>query len=328
MDLRKYHSRAKASAALRDVLLATYLFAAAFSLLAYGARFYWLFDLLSHFRVVYALVLTAAAMHFLLGKSRALALIALMLACGDWCWAMPYVARQAVPQVEATFRVGQLNVHTANRRSDLVLAEVLKWNADLVVFTEVDSWWIGEFKQLNARYPHSMVEPRDDNFGIAVYSKHQLGDGRKVRLGRGVPAIASSVEIAGRRIQILGAHFVPPMSARATAERNRELEEFEELLLPPGNSAIVLGDFNLTAFSPYFRDFLHRTGLQDSSRYQGWQPSWPTDFLVPLLIIDHCLYSSDLVLVHRYRGQPVGSDHLPIFADFAASLTPSISPGQ
>jgi endonuclease/exonuclease/phosphatase (EEP) superfamily protein YafD len=35
--------------------------------------------------------------------------------------------------------------------------------------------------------------------------------------------------------------------------------------------------------------------------------------------IDHCLVSPSVAIVDRRVGPPVGSDHLPVFVDFAIS---------
>jgi endonuclease/exonuclease/phosphatase (EEP) superfamily protein YafD len=80
---------------------------------------------------------------------------------------------------------------------------------------------------------------------------------------------------------------------------------------------MVLGDLNLSPWSPYFGDLLSSAGLRDSREGFGIQASWPT--AVPLLRvpIDHVLYSPEVVINHRQIGPDVGSDHLPVVVDFS-----------
>ncbi len=80
---------------------------------------------------------------------------------------------------------------------------------------------------------------------------------------------------------------------------------------------MVLGDLNVTPWSPFFRDLLREGALRNARKGYGLRPTWPT-MLPPLLIpVDHCLVSSG-VTVHDCRaGRNVGSDHYPLVVDFS-----------
>jgi endonuclease/exonuclease/phosphatase (EEP) superfamily protein YafD len=81
---------------------------------------------------------------------------------------------------------------------------------------------------------------------------------------------------------------------------------------------MVLGDLNTTSWSPYFRDLVADSGLLDSRRGFGVEPSWPS-FGLPLLRIpiDHGLVSPAVSVLDRRIGPAAGSDHLPLVIDFA-----------
>lgn len=67
----------------------------------------------------------------------------------------------------------------------------------------------------------------------------------------------------------------------------------------------------------FFRRLLARSGLIDTLRGRGYQPTWPGHF-VPLWIpLDHCLVSPDLTVLDRRVGPHVGSDHRPVIVDLA-----------
>ena len=58
------------------------------------------------------------------------------------------------------------------------------------------------------------------------------------------------------------------------------------------------------------------TGLRDSSRGMGLQPTWPADIPLLWIPIDHCLYSDGIEIRGRRTGPDVGSDHFPLIVDF------------
>ena len=75
---------------------------------------------------------------------------------------------------------------------------------------------------------------------------------------------------------------------------------------------LLVGDFNLTPYSPHFSDLLARTGMVDARRRQGLSATWPT-WVVPLQVpIDHCIADPSLAVVGVRRGPVVGSDHYPV----------------
>jgi endonuclease/exonuclease/phosphatase (EEP) superfamily protein YafD len=79
----------------------------------------------------------------------------------------------------------------------------------------------------------------------------------------------------------------------------------------------LLGDLNVTPWSPYFQELLAATGLRDSARGWGLQPSWPTMSLLLRVPIDHCLISPELHVTERTLGPDIGSDHFPLLVTLA-----------
>ncbi len=102
------------------------------------------------------------------------------------------------------------------------------------------------------------------------------------------------------------------------------MKEIARYIAAHPGPALVLGDFNITSWSPHFQETLRLGRLKDSRQGFGLQPTWPVDkpwFLVP---IDHVLVT-DGIAVHRcWRGPYIGSDHYPILMEFSLCPTPSI----
>ena len=289
----------------------------------------WQFDLLSHFRVQYAALWVFGVLFWGVLRAKAWTVVALLMSFVEGYQAFPFIGpsaslsnpkqlESAEPPTNAgrTIRFGALNVRTSNRQFERAREEILKWSPDLIVLTEVDQGWLDSLTVLKADYPHFIGQPRSNNFGIALYSKLPLRDPKFIELGKArLLAIDATVEVAGVPIRVFGAHVLPPMSDESTAERNLEIKDLTSAL-PAGQNVVVLGDFNITPFSVEFKKFLASASLTDSLVGQGWQPTWPTHFPFPSIAIDHCLYRGALDFQRRSTGQPVGSDHLPIFADF------------
>jgi endonuclease/exonuclease/phosphatase (EEP) superfamily protein YafD len=87
---------------------------------------------------------------------------------------------------------------------------------------------------------------------------------------------------------------------------------------------VVVGDLNITPYSPLFQDWLARTGLTDTRRGRTLSPSWPVQLPIVGVPIDHCVVSHDVVIVRHRRLPAFGSDHYPILAELA--LVPPAPP--
>jgi endonuclease/exonuclease/phosphatase (EEP) superfamily protein YafD len=77
-----------------------------------------------------------------------------------------------------------------------------------------------------------------------------------------------------------------------------------------------VGDLNVTPWNHRFRRLMQRSGLMDSSRGRGFQPTWPQDHPLLRIPIDHVLHSPDILVVNRRIGREVNSDHSPVIVDF------------
>ncbi len=74
----------------------------------------------------------------------------------------------------------------------------------------------------------------------------------------------------------------------------------------------MIGDLNLTPFSPFFKELLERSGLADARKPLGLHVTWPTMSLPVWIPIDHCLAGTGLRIGEVRRGRDLGSDHYPL----------------
>ncbi len=289
-----------------------------FLVFSYAGQLWWGFELLSHFRAQYvaafgllAVLLLALRAHrpaSLAAAAAALQLVALLPAYG--------AAPEAVPDVP-TVRVLFLNLNSANRQHDAVTAHLEHEDADFVVLAEAHHRWMGTIDALAARkYPHQLVEPHSDNFGIAFLSKHPI-DARIENVG-GAAAPCIIAEIASHNLTLIGAHPWPPVSAETAAMRDEQVAGLARLAREATGHVVLVGDLNMTPWSPMFDALLETGNLRDSRRGFGIDTTWPTHMLTAFRIpIDHALTSPDVVVTDRRVGPDVGSDHLSVTVDVA-----------
>ena len=118
-------------------------------------------------------------------------------------------------------------------------------------------------------------------------------------------------------MRIVGIHLRPPVSAEWSAERNRQLSDLAALARREIDPLVLVGDFNVTPYSPFFTQTLASAGLRDSGRARGVHFSWPTFFPILGIPIDLCVISGHLAVLEHRRGPGIGSDHYPIIATVA-----------
>lgn len=281
------------------------------------AGLHWTLELSTHFAFQYGLLALAVMAGFAcLARPLGMALAAVVVALhsGPLLELTGSPLERAAPAPDVT-RLLLSNVRTsnANRRGLLELVESTQ--PDAVLLLEVSEAWLADLGPLEAEYPHRLAAPRADNFGIALYSRRPLTDGRIVRLGAaGVPSIEAGLE--GSSLRLLLTHPVPPMGSEAAARRDRQLEAVARRARELGPRVVLAGDLNATPWSPVFSRVLDLGALRDSRDGFGLQPTWSAG--LPYLVripIDHFLVGRDVRVLHREIGPRIGSDHLPVLVE-------------
>ncbi len=67
------------------------------------------------------------------------------------------------------------------------------------------------------------------------------------------------------------------------------------------------GDLNAAPWNRHFRRLVKRSGLIDSSKGRGIQPTWPSNNLLLLIPLDHFLHSPEIAVLDKKVGANVGS---------------------
>ena len=282
------------------------------------ARLWWVFELASHFRLHLAIGLGGLALPWSLKRRWRMAAL-----CGVGAVANAILVLLVFLPTETTestagtrLRLVSLNVHTENARSDLVLKFLQDTDADVILLLEVNERWMDAMQPLRTNYSQVLTEPREDNFGIALFSRLPLTNSEVLELGHAeVPSIATTISVGGQQMFLLGTHPLPPGSATYARRRNEQLQEIAALVRHRGLPTIVLGDLNCTPWSPNFSDLLRDGGLKNASPQRGLFGSWPAWLPFGRIPLDHGLVSPNLRVLEKRLGPQVGSDHLPLILE-------------
>ena len=278
----------------------------------------WLFDIISHFRLVYMVGALVVLLLSLLLKRYVLVVFNLVVLVVLGSAFTPYYLHSDVQDKSPTERLLSINLWSSNEDYEKVKKLIAEESPDKIVLMELTSRWQKELKPLHGEFPYRTEVPREDNFGIALWSKTPPRQFDVVYWNDlGVPSIWAKYEGARGDYTLLATHPVPPATKRKYLQRNKQLEVISRWVLLQQTPVIVSGDLNTTPFSSSFKRLTTLTGLQEARSGQCHCPTWPAIGPFPMLAIDHCLVTDGLQ-VHSFRtGREIGSDHLPVVVDYA-----------
>lgn len=230
-------------------------------------------------------------------------------------WIVPDLSRSTRPLPDGMpMRVLLLNVHTSSTSFADVRKLLDDVRPDVVGLVEVDARWLAELAPALTAYPQRIEQPRNDNFGVALYAKQPL-TGAGEELGSLLPTIVATLDMHGTRVDIVLTHPIPPVGGAALASQVSQLSSVAKRVHTLGSSTIVMGDLNATPWSRPFRDFASASGLCDSRAGFGLQASFPAAAAVLRVPIDHVFVSCSIGVRSREIGRDVGSDHLPVIIE-------------
>jgi endonuclease/exonuclease/phosphatase (EEP) superfamily protein YafD len=296
------------------------------TLCASGARYFWLFDLAIHFRVQYAAMGLLAFVLLLVARAPAWALLALVVAAWNAMYAapalvthptsLPRVAGEAATGDPVRLRVASINVLYSNDDYSRVTDFVQRERPDAVAMMEMTAQWRQALAGLDKIYPYRYQTTGVGGHGVTFWTRLPMKDASVLPIGvRQEPAIQATVEVQGREVRIFAVHTTWPMAPASAGRRNQQLELLAERAGAVTLPLVVMGDMNITPFSPHFQQLLVDGKLRSAAEGFGWQATWPSFFPGAGIQIDHALVNSRVAVEHFNRGTATGSDHLPIVAD-------------
>lgn len=298
-------------------------------LISYGARYFWMADLFSHFVMQYVIGGIIIFSILLILKDRKyiiLPILALLLCLPKFSYYGHTVAFQE-QEGQNSFSLLQFNKLVTNQNLVVIEKKIRNSNVDLVVLQEAGHKDKKIAKNLLDMFPHQILETRDHAFGMIVLSKTAFVSKKTIMIEDKVQEnFALKIKLNPNNftndISIYALHAVPPMGHEAWTQRNNELEKVSKIISEDVSKNIVFaGDWNITPYSPFFKNTLKTSKLKMLRELPFTRPTWPAPFKifglnVFQIPIDHFLFSENLLPTNKEVGKAVESDHHPTIIEF------------
>lgn len=294
-------------------------------LLGFLKRFWWVCDLFCHFPVqLFAVLLTVASLHLIRRDFRSSVIFALFAGANLSAVVPLYLGDAPTsPAGSVSYRAMLANVNTTFGSPPMVVGAIEHFKPDILVLEEVDGRWMALLSEGLKAYAHSTAMPRDDNFGIAVYSKYPMRGEVRYFGDSEIPSVVAKIDTPQGTFTLIGTYALPPANAENTRLRDEHLSHIPETVRAAKSPVLLLGDLNATPWCSSFRQLVRESGLRDSSRGPRVQPTWPSFMPLLFIPIDHCLYGPGIQVANKHIGPKIGSDHYPVVVDFVVREPPA-----
>ena len=288
------------------------------SLTGYFGLFNRYLELTSHFKLQYLILSFCPFFFFLLRRHSlglSLSLFCLLINLYEIApWYLPQSFGTANETQGQKIRVLQSNVDKYGNNYPKIISLVREEKPDIAVFLEVGKTGAEKLEVLKDILPYSIAHQDVNIDGAAIYSKLPLKNTFIKSLGGGRKSVLADVTIQEKMISIIAAHPSQATGKPYFEERNKQLEAIGDYVAKVKNPLLV-GDFNVTMWSPYYKRFVSTAKIRNARRGFGILPTWYTYSPLLSIPIDHCFVGGDIKVLKVRTGRPVGSDHLPLITD-------------
>jgi endonuclease/exonuclease/phosphatase (EEP) superfamily protein YafD len=283
-------------------------------LLGYLGKWWWFFDLLSHFRLQAIAAFAVLALWLVVFGKRRHALVAGAVLVVAAVPVAPYWMPVKLTGAGPGLTLFSYNVLASNSNKNGVLKMIRESDADVVALYEVDAAWVAALEELADVYPERRYDARQDNFGNALLSKVKLDEVEVIRSPTSdLPSLVVGISEPGLECRLICTHPVPPMGAELARLRDGQLRELAERVRHEGRDDVVLaGDFNATPWSAEMGQF-REAGLRDARLGYGLSPTWMRKLPWFAIPIDHVLVGPGIEVLEAKVLPATGSDHNPVF---------------
>ena len=196
------------------------------TLTRYLGRWHWVFEITTHF-VVQATVLAGIATLLLLVRRhwRLAAITGLLTVMNAAEWVPFYTSKSltSFASDHTKLDVVSVNVYSRNRNSQDLYRWLKETHAEVVFISEVDPWWASQIESWKADWPYQILEPHEDNFGLALISCHPITDSHLFQLESLNPAVDCRIQAPGGDWTVVGLHPYPPAGGEYSTLRNQQL---------------------------------------------------------------------------------------------------------
>ena len=213
------------------------------------------------------------------------------------------------------------NVLMTNRHYSALIDVIARYKPDIVVTLESDQGWQDALEDIHPAYPYRLACPLDNLYGMHVYSKYELHNGKTAFLVEDdKPSMHAAIKLGDHFVNLHFLHPAPP----SPTENETSGERDAELLIVAKDIAkrapiptIVSGDLNDVAWSATTQAFVKISGLLDPRIGRGAFNTFHSQYWFARWPLDHIFHSGEFELVNMRRIEHIGSDHFPLLTTLA-----------
>ncbi len=244
----------------------------------------------------------------------------------------PYIGtiNSVAEEGQSQIRILSMNLNHNNSSYKKEKLITRKTQPQVLVLQELSNSWENELEETLAQFPYSgklsvdlgfmlpnFLIPKENLF-IGLYS-HLPFERIMIDRPNDFPVfyIRGRFKFKENIFTLFGVHLASPVGKYRTDKRNKQLASLAEEIQKINQPTVVIGDFNITPWSLYFKEFVQKTRLRDTRKGMGVYPTWLAHFPPLAIPIDHGLTSDGIKVDSFSLGASFGSDHLPIILDFA-----------
>lgn len=289
----------------------------AVTIFGYFSKLNFLFDICSQFRTQYLFFGIIALIFCIIRKKKNITSLLIIMIIILNLFSVISVIKPVDRTKKKGFTIEVVNILTKNENYDLLRQELTENAPDIIILEEIDDIWSEELQPIKENYPYSYEISREDNFGIALYSKIHISEIRKLNLGEfNTPAISAFCDYKGKVFELICIHTTPPCSQKYFKNTKKMLETLGKYVAENGHNVIIAGDFNTTPYSYNYQHFIKTSKMKNLSNI--FHPTWSTFWLSPFRItLDHLMVTKAFAVKDYSLGNQIGSDHFPIWAEIS-----------
>jgi endonuclease/exonuclease/phosphatase (EEP) superfamily protein YafD len=296
---------------------------------------WWVFDLASHFRLQYFMVLVVLVVFFVKAKKWKSTGVGLFFGVANFILVSPYIGTTSSVTEADQSKIRILSMNLSHSNSSYKKAKLLirKTRPSVLVLQELSNSWENRLGGTLAKFPYVAKFPVNAMYDIDFMLPNFLIPKEKLFIGLyshlpferimidrhddfPTSHIRGSFKFKEKIFTLFGVHLASPVGKYRTDLRNKHLASLAEEIQKNNQPTVVIGDFNITPWSPYFEEFIQKTRLRDTRKGIGVYPTWLAQFPPLAIPIDHGLTSNGIKVGSFSLGTSFGSDHLPVILDF------------
>ena len=290
-----------------------------------------------------AMVLTGLGL-----RSRALTLAGLASAAAfGMTWGPLFAPRAETAAASGpSLTVMTLNVLYENPKHAELAAAIEAEDPDVVALQELEEDAAADLAQaLGTRYPYRALHPARES-GAGVLSRYPLRDVEVIQLSDGKHLVQRlAVDAPGGPLTLFNIQLPLPRFVWSeqrlgplrlpigydSEPRSAEIRRLTDLVDGTAGPVLVMGDFNMTEYSPDYRRMRARLGDAYRAVGQGFGHTFPRFGSFPrrlpapwpVLRLDYVWHSAELRPLAAHVGPSGRSDHHPVVVRFARADGPA-----